>query len=943
MGKSVKSGKSKQPSPEKYFEQTDRQLRSRVKVMGEILGDIIQEQCSEKILRHIITLRRTSQSLQKQETPKKRAALMRLIEKLNYDELSKIIRAFSTLFNLANIAQQDFEYRYNRFLDENHIPSLGTFDIVLPKLKKRGIDADKLQLLLDNLLYIPVFTAHPTEARRRTVMQLLVRILESIHEIDNIKRQSGKNSSQEKLKRDIQILWKTDEIRLRKPTPETEVINGLYYFGAALFEAVPKLYRHLERAIAEHYPECNVKVPYFIRFGSWIGGDRDGNPFVTPEVTARTTQLQSATILEEYLRRVKELGGILTHSSTVMKHKTSLITDTEGLMSLPAVVWSLEKEPYRQKLYVMQFRLQQRMDALKATRKLKFKVSAQGYTSAQQFLDDLLLISKTLRENNDDNIADAELKDLIALVHTFGFHLTQLDARDESGKHSQAIAEITKICGIHNDYLSLTEAQKTALLNRLLMQKENPVFNPKNLTKPSRHVIEVFTCMKDAASKVSPDIIGNYVISMTHTVNHVLEVMALGKLTGLLGKTGDGKPFCQLKPSPLFETIEDLACIEEVLRSLFTNPAYKKYLKASGGIQEVMLGYSDSCKDGGIVSSSWHLYEAQRKIHTLSSEFEQCVRVFHGRGGTVGRGGGPTYNALIAQPPGTIDGQIKITEQGEVVSQKHGTPDSSLYEMITACSGLIHATRHLGGIHDKDNPAHLKLMRELARLGETFYRELIDETPGTMDYFYEATPVQEISNMNIGSRPSHRQATDRSRYSIRAIPWVFGWSLSRHTLPAWYGLGKALETYHNGKPEKLAELRNLYNEWPFFKTLMDNIQMALCKADMMIAEEYSKLCRDSELGERIFAKIKDEHERTKNYMLKICRIKELLEGQDTLKLSLDRRASYINVINHIQAMLMRRIRGNPGATDEEKKQLAGDRILLRRSINAISSGMRNTG
>ena len=920
---------------ERYLARLDVRLRSRVKLLGNLLGEVIGEQSGEEVLNEIIYLRKRFISLNKKDDARKRARLIRHIEGLDTPMLLEVIRGFSAYFNIVNIAQQNFEYRYHEFLEDHRILRPGSFDEALMTLQKRGAKEHHIQNLFNNFKYIPVFTAHPTEARRRTVMQCLVRILNKTKELDNAKNRVQEKRIQARMKREIHILWKTDEMRLRKPTPDTEVSSNLYFFNNALFEAIPSVYRHLERAIGEHF-HSTIKLPTLINFGSWVGGDRDGNPFVTPAVTARTTRLQSITILEEYVRRIDILVQELSQSATLSKNDMSMISDNDRLINLPDYIWNLEREPYRQKLMVMRFRLLKRLDWLQSNQTRK-QLPAYTYANAQNFLDDLLLVDKTLRANKDDSIADSELKDLIILVQTFGFHLCRLDARDESGKHTTAVAEILQLAGIEENYADLSESKKTAILNRLLEDKKSPEVDFNQLSKPSRHVMEVLKCIYNAYEEISPNVIGNYVISMTHSATHVLELMTLGKMAGLLGIDNKGAYFCHIRPSPLFETIDDLDRIEEIFSNLCDNPVFNKYIDTINDRSEIMLGYSDSCKDGGILSSSWHLYAAQRKIQKLGKRYERRIRVFHGRGGTIGRGGGPTHNALIAQPPSTIDGEIRITEQGEVISQKYGTPESSVYELITAMSGLIIATRHHANIKDKDNPEHLKLMSKLSTLGEKAYRELVDDTDGLIDFFYETTPVQYISQMNIGSRPTHRRPTERSRYSIRAIPWVFGWSLARYTLPAWYGLGKALETFHNNKPENLESLRKLYRNWPFFKTLMDNIQLALRKADMSIAEQHSHLFSDSAQGALIFKKIKEEHERTVDYMLKVCQIDKLMENQPLLKLVIDRRQPYLDTINHVQLILMKRLKNGQSPCEDT------DRMLLLRGINAIASGMRNTG
>jgi phosphoenolpyruvate carboxylase len=444
--------------------------------------------------------------------------------------------------------------------------------------------------------------------------------------------------------------------------------------------------------------------------------------------------------------------------------------------------------------------------------------------------------------------------------------------------------------------------------------------------------------MRTMQSEVSKNAFGNYVISMTHSASHILEVMYLAWLCGLAGKQDDDW-FCQIRITPLFETIEDLDNAEGILTELLQNETYRSLLNKACHCQEIMLGYSDSCKDGGILASNWSLYEAQQKIISITSQYNIHVRLFHGRGGTVGRGGGPTHEAILSQPPGTVHGQIKFTEQGEVLRYKYSNPETAAYELSMGVTGLLKASRVVIEPHIEDRRDYMDVMDELTRLGEESYRDLIDNTDGLFDYFYEVTPVTEIGLLNIGSRPSHRKQQDRSKSSIRAIPWVFGWAQSRHTLPAWYGLGTALENFRNNDPTRIAKLQSMYRNWPFFHALLGNIQMALFKGEMNIAREYTRLASDQEMAASIYGKIRAEHQRTVAQVLQVCDIQQLLEENPTLDLSLFRRNPYLDPLNNIQVTLLSRYR-NTDLTEEQRERWLKP---LLRSINAIASGMRNTG
>jgi len=942
----------------------DRRLRTRVKLLGSLLGDVIKEQSGEPVFSAVERLRRGFVSLRKADNRKKRDRLLRYIAGLEPETLNQVIRAFSMYFSLVNVAEE--MARHHRFsqaaLNPGQAARGGSIEGALTALRDNGVSGDELQTLLNRLRYIPVFTAHPTEARRRTIMHLLDGILNTVRELEARRDSASKNITIDKLKGQIQVLWKTDEMRLNKPTVETEVRNGLYYFKASLFEAVPQTCRNLEEAAARVYPDHDITVPNFIRFGSWIGGDRDGNPYVTPEVTRKTVRVQAEEVMAEYNRRLDELTGILAHSNNLVEVSENFILLLER--DRPVVRLAFEdagadftKEPYRRKIAVMRYRLKQTLKRIREGG----DGGEHAYAGVHEFLDDLRSIDESLRHHGDDRVADAELRDLIRLVETFGFHLARLDVREISTRHALAVAEIARQWGC-DDYAGLSDEERTAFLTEKLQAPSLPPLNAGQLGDDARRVADVFHCVAQIHREVGRNAIGRYVISMTRHANDVLEVMLLARLAGLAGPgdggngngNGGGEAFCHLQPSPLFETIDDLDGVRQTLEDLFTNPAYKTLLAASGNLQEIMLGYSDSCKDGGILASTWGLYQAQKGITSLAVKHNVVCRLFHGRGGTVGRGGGPTYRAITSQPPGTVHGQIKITEQGEVLSFKYSYRETASYQLSTSIAGLLEASRHLAMANrldlkskPKDEQAHLEIMTELARLGERSYRELIDETDGLLDYFYEATPVLEIGEMSIGSRPTHRRGGDRSRQSIRAIPWVFGWSLSRHTLPAWYGLGTALESYANAAPGNFDKLQSLYDNWPFFHNLMENVQMALSKANMATAHEYAGLCSDRESAEAIYRRIADEYRKTVACVLKISRCEQLLQHQETLMLSLQRRDPYLDPLNHIQLSLIRRYRSaylKQRAADETTAPMENEPLsLVLRSISAIAIGMRNTG
>lgn len=927
----------------------DKELRSKVKLIGSALGEILKRHTRETVFDVVEELRTGHIDLRKEHDENKRQQLMQLIEKLDSETLEQVIRAFSTYFNLVSVVEETQQHKERRRLASNEgVLWEGSFNKTLKEFQQQDISAEQFQELLNNLSYMPVFTAHPTEAKRRTILECLRRIFIAIKNLDDPRLgQFQKESLTQKLHNEIQVLWKTDEIRAEKPEVIDEVKNGLYYFRESLFDAIPVIYQYLERAIQSVYPDDakNFKIPAFLHFGSWIGGDRDGNPFVTAQITEKTARYQSREIIKRYISDVDKLSHQLTHSIALCTpdeaFTASLKDDDTTYKHLFAERPKLfSTEPYRRKLFIMRHKLAYRMEQVQAKIKgHRPQSNYSGYKNEADFFHDLKLIQGSLCSHNDCELAYGPLKDLLRLAETFGFFLEHLDIRQESTLHTEAIAELLQCMELEADYNQLNENDRMALLAKLIDQDKLPRFNQGELSEATISIIQVFDVVLRLRHEISPKLFNQYVISMTHTASHVMEVMFLCKLSGLLGKDKKGQPYCYITVSPLFETVEDLEHIEPVMSALFDNEIYNKYLKSAGNLQEVMLGYSDSCKDGGILASSWNLYSAQRRITELAREKEIDIRLFHGRGGTIGRGGGPTHEAILAQPFGSVHGQIKFTEQGEVLSNKYSNSETAVYELIMGISGLMKSSSCLVKSERDDNPDYLETMNQLTKIGEKQYRTLTDNTPGFLDYFYEATPVSEIGLMNIGSRPSHRKTGDRSKSSVRAIGWVFGWAQSRHTLPAWYGIGTALSQYIKQDKNNLQRLKDMYENWPYFNTLLDNTQMALYKADMDIAKEYSELCLDSNTRDTIYPLISKEYTLTVENIFKVAQIDELLEDNPTLNLSLSRRQPYLDSLVHVQLTLLKRYRNELLTNEEQDIWLSP----LLRSINAIAGGMRNTG
>jgi phosphoenolpyruvate carboxylase len=926
----------------------DKRLRSRVKLFGNILGKILHDHAGDKVFNAVEALRKGHISLRKTDDIRKRQRLAALVESLDPDSLAHVVRSFSIYFSLVNIAEEAFQHKQRRREVSRNGPLwVGSFDTTMREFYQEGISADQVQCLLDHLAYIPVFTAHPTEAKRRTVLEALRRIFIISEELEATRlSRIQKDDIYTKLERHIRILYESNEVRISKLKVIDEVTNGLYYFRECLFSSIPATYRYLENAIKRTYgtdPTAPViNVPSFIRFGSWIGGDRDGNPFVKPETTATAVRLQSREALLEYYGRIRALQKILTLASEFIEPSEAMLTSlARDEADMPEIFANkpeqYKTEPYRRKLVLMQQRIECNLAKLAhILDEAPLPENDYSYRNEEGLLSDLYLIRDSLISHDDEIIARGELQDLIRLVETFGFFLAHLDVRQESTIHTNTVsAVLQQLDG--TDYSALSEDKRLAILARWMEQKP-PRVDSTDFADMSRETLKVFDVMAQIRKEISPKVFGNYVISMTHAASHVMEVMFLAWLAGLAGNR-DGEWFCDIRISPLFETIDDLEHIEPVMNQLLDNTAYAALLKASGNTQEVMLGYSDSCKDGGILASAWNLYQAQQQITTLARKHDVDLRLFHGRGGTIGRGGGPTHESILSQPTGTVHGEIKFTEQGEVLSYKYSNTETAVYELSMGITGLMKASRNLIIKPQPDNPEYLDIMRELAASGESHYRGLTDETAGFLDYFYEATPVSEIALMNIGSRPSHRKKADRSKGSVRAIGWVFGWAQSRHTLPAWYGIGTALENWLQQHPQQLAKLQDMYRDWPFFRALLSNSQMALFKADMHIAESYVSLCHHQDTARPIYDIINAEYQRTVSNVLQIAQLDELMADAPRLALSLKRRNPYLDPLNQIQVTLLKRFRDE--SQDEESRNQWLNPLL--RTINAIAAGMRNTG
>jgi len=907
----------------------DRELRGRVKLLGKLLGQVIREQAGVQTYELVEFLRAGFVNLHRHKDMETRITLLKTIEFLDAHTLTDLIRAFNLYFTLFNVVEEQFFYQLRK--RERWAES---FETCFEHFKSQNIDLETLQKLLNKSAYTPVFTAHPTESRRRAIQEILRHVFEKLDEITEDHLTNGLSPELEKiLLRHIRLLWFTNELRQNRLRPEDEIKNGMRFFKESLFQAVPRLYRDAEMALAKIYPDTTFDIPHLLHFGSWMGGDRDGNPNVTSKITVLALRLQHQAIISTYLERLENLSRLLTHSTAFCGFSNaflqSLENDEQAFSDEQRKQFAYHRgeEPYRHKLRYMMARLKLREEAVEnALQEQPYHLADAAYRKSKELYADLQLIYDSLIENNDPESANGRLKSLMRLVGTFGFHLAKLDLRQESLRHTRAVHQFFKIYHIEEDYFNLEEEAKLSLLSEVL-EKPPLTLDLTQFEDNEKDVLELFFAIAKIRHEISENALGSYIISMAHSASHVLEVLVLAHQAGLTE---------HLRIAPLFETVEDLKHCEKVMSTLFDQPMYRAILHSRRNVQEIMLGYSDSAKDGGILAAHWQLYEAQKRLNQIAAGRDVTLRLFHGRGGTVGRGGGPTHQAILAQPPQTVSGEIKITEQGEVVAFKYSYPETAVYELTTGVTALFQATLTTLQPIQAERLDFLGIMDALARFSEEHYRQFTEQTTGMMDYFYDATPVNEIAQLNIGSRPSYRKSGDRGKGSIRAITWGFAWSQARQMMPAWFGLGFALEKWRDNAPERLARLQKMYQEWSFFRNLLDNVQSALIKSDMTIAKNYAELSQHDE-GKKIFQIISEEYQRCILQIVNITGQRHLLSDNYFVARAQTHRNPYLEPLHHIQVMLLKRVRNLP---EQEAKQWLSP---LLRTINAIAAGMRNTG
>ncbi|MCM0019174.1 MAG: phosphoenolpyruvate carboxylase, partial [Tagaea sp.] len=902
--------------------ESDRRFRALVKLLGGLVGETIRAHEGEDAYAAVEGLRAGFVALRRSGEPTagEVAKLAASLNGVDPDRATTLARAFALFFAVVNIAEEAWRAAERAEAGASWPRSLPD---TLAKLGAHASPA-KLARALPKLALMPVLTAHPTEARRQTIQRAHRRLYDLVAAaIAHDPRGSAYARALDAIRAEIATLWKTDTVRADKLSVADEIANGLLFFRSAIYDALADTLRALDAA-------TGVASPGLIAFGSWIGGDRDGNPNVTPAATSFAARAQSREVLREYLRRVDALAERLTQSSAYIRLQDAFAASlAEDDKRFAAAVFggranALGREPYRRKLAYVRHRLAARLVWTEARMAGdRGERPADAYPDADAFRADLGALRAALLHDGDGASAGGALLDLARLADAFGFHLARLDLRQEAKRHRDAVAGI--VAGVPGlpAYAELDEAKRLDLLDDLIGRPGPAMLLGSGLSAETVDVLESLRAAAVLRAELGPQAVETYVVSMADRASAVLEVLFLAKLAGLDGG---------LRVAPLFETIADLRAGPGIVRALLARPGYRRALAAAGGAQEVMLGYSDSCKDGGILASSWALHRAQSELAVAFKEADVPYVLFHGRGGSHARGGGPTHEAILAGPREAANGRLKFTEQGEVLSFKYSNRDTAAYELTVALTGLL--KKSLGPPYRKGaRPADWeRAMARLAEHGEAAYRDLV-AMPGFLDYFYETTPVDELRELNIGSRPSHRPQAGRDIRAIRAIPWVFGWSQARLALPAWYGIGGAIAAFAKEAPGNMRLLRRMHRDWPFFRNLIDNAAMAEAKASLPIAALYLPLARDKAAAKRVFAAIGAELAAASKALRRVTG-GDPLASSPGLAPSLDRRKPYLDAMNALQAALLAKARGKNGERWRHP-------LLL--TVNAIAAGMRNTG
>ncbi|MEI7515108.1 MAG: phosphoenolpyruvate carboxylase [Betaproteobacteria bacterium] len=928
----------------------ERPLVEDIRLLGRILGDVIREQDGVAAFELVEQVRTLSVAFRRDADHEADRALKRLLKGLSADQTVSVVRAFTYFSHLANLAEDRHHIRRRAIHERAGDTQEGSIEVAISRLRWAGIAPKAISQSLAQSFVSPVLTAHPTEVQRKSILDAERAIARLLTTRDDIKRNSAAPDSKKdaltprelaaneaQIRARVMQLWQTRLLRYSKLTVADEVENALSYYESTFLREIPKIYANLEQTLGQ-YP-----VHSFLRMGQWIGGDRDGNPNVSAQTLEYAMRRQSEVALRHYLTEVHFLGGELSISAMLADCSPQM----RALAELsPDGNEHRQDEPYRRALIGMYARLAATLHELTGTDAARHAVAPQNpYRLAEELVADLRTLESSLIAHHGQALTAQRLHPLIRAAEVFGFHLATVDLRQSSDKHEEVVAELLRTARVHSDYSALDEAQKRSLLMGLLRDARSLQVQGASYSAHTQSELAIFAMARAMRERFGVQAIRHYIISHTESVSDLLEVLLLQKEVGLLRGTVDTDAHCDLIVVPLFETIEDLRNAAPIMREFYALDGIAALVKRSGGEQDIMLGYSDSNKDGGIFTSNWELYRAEIALVELFDEIDAAhaiqLRMFHGRGGTVGRGGGPSYQAILAQPPGTVRGQIRLTEQGEVIGSKYANPEIGRRNLETLVAATLEAT--LLQATKPATKAFLAAAAELSASSMAAYRKLVYETPGFANYFFSSTPLREIAELNIGSRPASRKASQAIE-DLRAIPWGFSWGQCRLTLPGWFGFGAAVQEFIHGAQgehspaktkERTALLQKMVRQWPFFQTLLSNMDMVMAKSDLALASRYSELVSDARLRKKIFSAIEAEWHSTADALSLITGHKQRLANNAALQRSIRHRFPYIDPLHHLQVELVRRYRA--GQSDERVRR--GIHI----SINGIAAGLRNTG
>ncbi|MDD5058050.1 MAG: phosphoenolpyruvate carboxylase [Sideroxydans sp.] len=941
----------------------DQPLREDLRLLRRVFGSTLREQEGEAYFELVESVRKTAVRFRKTQDERDGEMLEQMLDALSHSETLAVVRAFSYFSQLANIAEDLHHNRSHRAQLKAGFPATdGSLQLALERLQAKQPSNGELQAFLNSALISPVLTAHPTEVQRKSILDCQLYIAGFLAERDRVDMTPDElEENEESLRRSVLILWQTRMLRTTKLTVRDEINNGLEYYRYTFLVEIPKIYANLEKQFEARFDK-GIRIPPLLRIGSWIGGDRDGNPFVTHDVMRDALQQQSALAFEHYLAATFVLSRSLSLTDRLADISDELRRFADASPDKDPV---RADEPYRRALNLIYSRLS-------ATSKLfghniahqpPLGANERPYTTPQEFIADLDILIDSMFKHGAVYLARGRLANLRRAVEVFGFHLTPLDMRQHSGVIEQTVSELFSHSGCDTllrssrlreqplaappapegftppcrggtgkaNYSDLDEAAKRTALLEALQQADCLLQDINRYSAVPQEELRIMQTAAEIHQRYGRAALPNHIISKTDAVSDMLELALVLQQVGLL----QGRDTLHVNIIPLFETIEDLRGCAVIMDELFSLPWYRKVLASRGDTQEVMLGYSDSNKDGGYLTANWELYKAELELVKVFEKHGIELRLFHGRGGTVGRGGGPSYDAILAQPPGSVNGQIRITEQGEVIASKYSNPEIGRRNLETLLAATLEATllHHHGA--DSAMPEFHRVMEQLSVDAFAAYRKLVYETPGFTDYFFTATPIREIAELNIGSRPSSRKPSDRIE-DLRAIPWVFSWGLNRVMLPGWFGYGSAVKQFIAREGDAgLAQLQAMYQSWAFFRGLMSNMDMVLSKTDMGIASRYAELVEDVELRERIFNAINSEWETTIEMLFAVTGNTSLLQDNPSFAHSILARTPYIDPLNHLQVALLHRHRA--GDNDEKVKR------AIHLSINGIATGLRNSG